>query len=170
MREYAPFFEWFQKDRKELGVVEALLGSLNQTSGSSFCSPRIQHPDPPDCICFNAEGGLVAVEVAEVVCEEAARLTAQGEQVMRVWRPEELKMRVVDLLDGKDGKTFHGGPYADIITCLFTDEPMLTLEHVNSELGNTSFGPYKQLTSAFLVLSYDPSTKSYPVVTLRVSQ
>ena len=30
MREYAPFFEWFAKDRKELGVVEELLVSLNR--------------------------------------------------------------------------------------------------------------------------------------------
>jgi hypothetical protein len=112
---------------------------------------------------------LVAVEVAEVVCEEAARRTAQGEQVMRVWRSGELKTHVADLLTVKDGKSFHGGPYAEIVISLFTDEPMITLEQAKSELADTSFGPYKQLTSAFLVLSYDPSTKSYPVVPLRVS-
>jgi hypothetical protein len=170
MKEYAPFFEWFQKDRKELGVVEEMLESLNRTSGTSFHAPSMQHPDPPDCTCLNTTGGLVAIEVAEVVCKQAAQLTARGEPVMRFWRPGELPARIAELLAAKDGKTFHGGPYAESIASLFTDEPMLTLDQVIGELAGASFGPYKQLTAAFLLLSYDPRTRSYPLVPLRVSQ
>ncbi len=54
MKEYSPFFEWFDKGRKELGVVEELLNSLNQSNQLGFHSPQINQPDPPDCICMNA--------------------------------------------------------------------------------------------------------------------
>ena len=66
MRTYAPFFEWFDKGRKELGVVEELLESLNREGRVHFHSPRLQMPDPPDCVCVNRSGSQVALEVAEV--------------------------------------------------------------------------------------------------------
>ena len=134
----------------------------------AFEAPRIQKPDPPDCVCVNAAGESVAVEVAEVVSEEAARLTAQGNSVARVWRPGELIAYVDQLLADKDRKTYHGGPYAGIAVALFTDEPMLTLQEATSELNSASFGPYSQITSAYLLLSYDPYAKSCPVIALAV--
>jgi len=169
MKQYAPFFEWFENDRKELGVVEELLTSLNETSDLGLHSPQIHKPDPPDCICLNASGGCVAIEVAEVVCEEATRRTAKGERVMRLWNPGEFFNRVGALLAEKDRKTFHGGPYAAIVACLFTDEPMLTLEQARVECGANRFGSYQQLTAAYLLFSYDPRTKSYPVVPLTIT-
>jgi len=170
MKEYAPFFEWFEKDRKELGVVEELLESVNRMGRTGYYSPQIYRPDPPDCVCLNSSAALVALEVSEVVCEKAARLTAQGNQVMRVWRPGELTTRVAELLAEKDKKIYHGGPYAEIVASLFTDEPLVTPEHADTELSSASFGPYKQLTAAFLLLSYNPNTKTYPVVALRIVQ
>ena len=73
MRKYAPFFEWFDKGRKELGVVEELIASLNRIKQEQFHTPQLCDPDPPDCICLNESGEVVAIEVSEVVCEDAAR-------------------------------------------------------------------------------------------------
>lgn len=168
MKRYAAFFEWFDQGRKELGVVEELLESLNR-SGADLSSPRLHRPDPPDCTCLNAAGDTLAVEVTEVVCEEAARLTAQGHDVMRVWRPGDLTSHIASRLADKDSKQFNGGPFAGTIVCLFTDEPMLTSQQARDELSGAAFGPYKQVTAAYLVMSYDPSSKVYPVVPLQVA-
>jgi hypothetical protein len=56
-----------------------------------------------------------------------------------------------------------------MIVCVFTDEPMLTLDAAIAELVHADFGAFCQLTRAFLLLSYNPGTKSYPVVPLRVN-
>ncbi len=170
MRTYAPFFEWFDKGRKELGVVEELLVSLNREGKVHFHSPRLQIPDPPDCACVSRAGAQVALEVAEVVCQDAARLNAQGHDVMRLWNPGDLAAHIAHRLEEKDKKTYHGGPYAETVACLFTDEPMLTVAQATSELNVQQFGPFRQLTSGFLVFSYDPGTKSYPVIGLRFQQ
>jgi hypothetical protein len=165
-RQYAPFFEWPKKGGKELGVAEEFVASLNAQSGLRLSNLQLQHPDPPDLTCMNARGERVAIEVAEVVCEEAVRRTVKGEEVLRVWHPGDLTTSVTALLRRKDDKIFHGGPFAHIFVCLFTDEPMLTLDSAPAELATAHFGPFKQVTGAFLLFSYQPSTQSYPVITL----
>ena len=166
MKTYASFFEWHSKGQKELGVVEELLVALNHGAHLDLQSPREFTPDPPDCVCQNASGALVAIEVAEVVCEEATRLNAQGHAVYRHWKPGELGVHVSHVLNDKDRKVFHGGPYQATIACLFTDEPALTVAQARAELGSQVFGPFEQLTAAYLLFSYDPGSRTYPLVEL----
>ena len=168
MKTYASFFEWRDKGQKELGVVEELVVALNRSAKLGLHAPREFSPDPPDCVCLNSAGQLVAIEVAEVVCEEAARLNAKGSQVYRHWKAGELAIHVAGVLAGKDQKTFHGGPYQSIIACLFTDEPALSLAQAESELASQVFGPFSQLSAAYLLFSYQPATQSYPIVELHV--
>jgi hypothetical protein len=89
---------------------------------------------------------------------------------MRLWNPGDLTVHIGHRLNEKDKKTYHGGPYAETVACLFTDEPMLTLPQATSELSVQRFGPFKQITSGFLVFSYDPNTKSYPIIELTFQQ
>jgi hypothetical protein len=168
MKTYASFFEWHSKGQKELGVVEELVVALNRTAALGLHSSREFSPDPPDCICLDASGNSVAIEVAEVVCQEATRLNAQGHAVYRSWQSGELVSEVGRVLKGKDGKTFHGGPYRAIIACLFTDEPALTVTQATAELSGQLFGPFTQLSAAYLLFSYDPGSKTYPIVKLSV--
>ena len=168
MKNYASFFEWHNKGQKELGVVEELVAALTRTANLGLHSPREFAPDPPDCISFNAAGQLVAVEVAEVVCEAAARLNAQGSNVYRQWGPGDLTAHINRELADKDQKVFHGGPYQSIIVCLFTDEPALSVAQAESELKSQTFGPFTQLSAAYLLFSYQPATRSYPAVELRL--
>lgn len=167
-RKYASFFEWPEKDRKELGVVEELLPSLNAL-GLGLRNLRVHRPDPPDCVCEDQNGNPVAIEVAEIVCEDAARLNAQGHNVYRAWRPGNLGAAITARLAEKDTKTFHGGPFATLAVCLFTDEPALTVDFAKRELASVSFGPYKQIGTAYLLFSYDPGSKSYPLLPLRLA-
>lgn len=170
MRQYASFFEWYEKGPKELGVVESLVSALSRAHGVYLHSPQEFKPDPPDCTAVNAYGQLVAIEVAEVVCETAARLNAQGKAVYRGWRPGELSDHVSRVIAGKDRKIYHGGPYAEVIACLFTDEPALDPKDAAQELSGKEFGPVAQLTSAYLLFSYRPATRSYPAIRLALAR
>ena len=168
MKTYASFFEWHNKSQKELGVVEELVITLNRIAGLGFHSPKEFSLDPPDCICLDVSGNTIAIEVAEVVCQEATRLNARGSAVYRNWRPGELAIQVAHVLEEKDRKTFHGGPYQAIIACLFTDEPALTFTQATTELSGHLFGPFNQLTAAYLLFSYEPDSQTYSVVNLTV--
>jgi len=130
MKTYASFFEWYDKGQKELGVVEELIKALNDCADLHLHSPRQFAHDPPDCVCLDDSGEPIAIEVAEVVCEDSVRLNARGANVFRNWQAGELTAHIAGQLAEKDNKLFHGGPYQAVITCLFTDEPMLTFSEV----------------------------------------
>ena len=170
MKTYASFFEGHDKGEKELGVVEELIVALNRGEALGLHSPKEFSPDPPDCVCLDASDRPVAIEVAEVVCRTTICLNAQGHSVYRNWRPGELRDEVGRVLTAKDGKTLHGGPYHAVIACLFTDEPALTLPQATAELDGRAFGPFKQLTNAYLLFSYDPGSRIYPLVRLGIQR
>lgn len=169
MKTYAPFFKWPDKSQKEVGVAEHLLAYLDSARGLGWHSLRPQQPDPPDCVCADSSGASIAIEVAEVVCSEAAARTARGEEVMRRWEPGEAATHIQELLLKKDGKQYLGGPYKEIVACLFTDEFDFDFEELLEELKNERFGPMKQLTSAYLVFSYSAQAQSYPVLPLELA-
>lgn len=168
-RKYASFFEWVDKESKELGVAEELLKVLNQTGQVQLSGAVPCHPDPPDLSCRNAEGDLIALEVTEIVCEEAVRRNQQGEEVFRLWRPGELQAAITDSLNRKDKIHLHGGPYHRLYVLLFTDEMMLTPQAVADELSGVTFGPFNKITDTFLLFSYQPVTKNYPVLRLHIA-
>jgi hypothetical protein len=118
----------------------------------------------------NAENGKVAIEVVEVVDQQAVHLNEQGFSVYRVWNEGKLAGHLSELLRRKDAKFYHGGPYAETIVCLFTDETMLVPNDVTHELAEESFGPFKQLTGAILLFSCGVGRKpGYALVPLFIS-
>lgn len=167
-RKYASFFEWIDKEGKEFGVGEELVKALNSACSLQLSNLAPCNPDPPDLTCQNVQGDPIAIEVSEIVCEDAVRLNQQGQDVYRIWQPGELQAAIAERLARKDKVTLQGGPYQGLYVCLFTDEMMLTPQGVSDELSNATFGPFNQITDAFLLFSYQPGTKSYPVVRLRI--
>ena len=163
MKTYASFFEWSDRPMAELGVVKDLTSSLAALGDRVFSVPYTYKPDPPDCISTNEKGLQVAFEVTEIVCPLAVKENAKGNVVYRDWKSGELYEHVARQLSTKDSKSFHGGPYDEIIICLFTDEPLLKRDLVTSELNESTFGPFVQITSAYILMSYDPWTENYPV-------
>lgn len=169
MKTYAPFFEWPDKPQKEAGVAEHLVAYVNRERGFGWHSLQPQQPDPPDCVCFDPSGAHIAIEVAELVCSEAAARTARGENVMRRWEPGDAAAHIRELLLKKDGKQYLGGPYKEVVACLFTDELDLDFDELREELKNVRFGPMKQLSSAYLVFSYSAHAQGYPVLPLELA-
>lgn len=167
-RKYASFFEWIDKEGKELSIAEELVRALNSAEALDPSSLAPCHPDPPDLTCRNGHGELIAIEVSEIVCLEAVRANQKGQDVFRVWGKGELQSAIAESLARKDKINLQGGPYQRFYVCLFTDEMMLTHQGASEELSNVVFGPFQQITDAFLLFSYQPSTKSYPVLRLRI--
>jgi hypothetical protein len=165
-RKYAAFYDWHDKQTKELGIVRELVQALS-AEGFPLRDPRIQEPDPPDCVCVDDAGQPIALEVVELVSQEAIERNERGEHVYRWWESEDIRAEVKQLLARKDGKTFNGGPYADVAVLIHTDEPALTADAGREALAGVEFGPFKQLTRAFLMFSYMPG-KGHEVLHLSV--
>lgn len=86
-RRYAPYFDWHHKQRKELGILEALLETMRLRGDAAYHSPEIVEGDPPDCTVRNENESLVAVEITELVAEEAAREAERRQPSYKDWEP-----------------------------------------------------------------------------------
>jgi len=155
LRRYASFYEWHDKQQKELGIVQELLASL-ASQGIELFDPQIHQPDPPDCICNDRNGNLVALELVELVSQEAVERNEKGEAVYRWWEPVDIRSEIASLLAKKDAKAFNGGPYSEVAVVIHTDEPALVADDARAALSGLEFGPFRRISRGFLMLSYMP--------------
>ena len=77
-RKYARFFDWHNKPRKELGILEELLETMKLRQDGTYHSPENALNDPPDCTLLDTENRIIAVEITEFVSEEAVSDAEQG--------------------------------------------------------------------------------------------
>ncbi len=179
-RIYASFREVGSKEFKEVDAVRDLLGSLKAAGDVEYRDVSAAPKDPPDFIAVNRKGQAVAVEVTEFVSEEAVRLNEAErrrlgrrpditEMQMAQWTEQAFVGHMRELLQGKDRKTLNGGPFEEYLLVLHTDEPLLVRSEVEGWIPSHSFGPYAQITAAFLLFSYEPG-RGYPFVPIQLKQ
>jgi len=143
---------------------------------SRYQNPRSRLEDPPDCAANNLDGQPVAIEVTELVSEAAvamneaarsgrAQFPALDRMVIARWDEMLFIAHLDSVLTRKDQKTLIGGPYAEYVVLVHTDEPLLVRSTVEMWLSNRTFGPYHQITRAYFLFSYEPGN-GYPFIEL----
>ncbi|GAA5133904.1 hypothetical protein [Thalassotalea piscium] len=173
-RGYADFFTWSpDRDQEELGVVRALAETLALSGEAYFDHIRIRGrgEDPPDCEAVNQLGQRVAIEVTELVDGEAIKAVKNSGNPYKWadWSITKFEESVNHLIARKDSRFpyLKDGPYQGGYTVLlFTDEPMLSKKTVELYLASIVIVEPKNIDKVFLLLSYDPTLKSYPYFTL----
>lgn len=177
-RVYAPMREGGTKEQKELAVVTDWLETMTRDGNDLYTGPRTADKDPPDCLVQTKAGALVGVEVAELVCQVAIELNEQARpgrgqrpslenMVHGQWTRSSFINAVADRIEDKDRKAYLGGPFAELILLLHTDEPLLVSEQCDEWLRGYTFPKCAQLTSGYFVHAYRPMV-GYPVTQLRL--
>src|SRR5438552_16476131 len=138
VRRHAGFFDWPDKEIKELGVIQDLVKAVGGDLAALTIRPG--RPDPPDAVGEREDRSLVAIEVTELIDQEVADrniplmkksvgkdpLERMKEIVHRVWDKAGLLATIKERLLTKDGSTLQGGPFRDYVVVLHTDEAVLT--------------------------------------------
>lgn len=168
-RRYASYYDWPDKKIKELGIVKALIEAMLLNGNAFFRSPRVAIKDPPDCVAEDLAGGFVALEVPELVSEDAVRENSRGNRVYWDADTGDVIAAIDEILQEKDRKKFQGGPYSRVVVVIHTAEPVVTYREFGPVLGKHVFPALKQLDEAYLLFSYDPSQKRAPHVRLRIA-
>ena len=104
-RGYADYFGWRpNRDLEEAGVVQNLCESI-ELSGSKFLHsiiPRGRGNDPPDCEGRDFDQQRIAIEVTEIVSEEAIRAFKAGRVFdWASWSRDELSPRFQNQYGGR---------------------------------------------------------------------
>ena len=188
-RGHADHFQWpVDRPRAELGVVQDLSASLDANGAAFFfdLKGRAQHDDPPDCEAVDKDGQRIAIEVTELVDEEAIQRAQalrreredQGNSPpvseQRVdWDLAKFQTLVQKRLVAKNGRFPHlkDAPYpGGYVVVLHTDEAMLSKTSVEAFAQQVSFAGIGCITRAFIVISYDPEIERYAIVELKLSK
>lgn len=170
-RNYAAFWDWPEKSTKEAGIMRGFLEARDALGLPRYAKVEAFKPDPPDFVARDPSGHAIAIELTELVSQEAIQAnigTSMQERVYRDWRREEAIAVLEARLADKDNKEFHGGPYDEIHVVIHIDEPILSPSEYIPFLSEISFAPCQQIARAFVLFSYDPMTEGYPLVELQL--
>jgi hypothetical protein len=179
-RGYADFFSWAtDRDLEEWGVVKLLDESLTAEKKSFFThiKSRGRPNDPPDCEARTLKGERLAIEVTELVDEEAIREFKKAQREGNVldwaeWSKEKFLSKLQNRLTEKDSRfpKLKDAPYAGgYLVLVHTDEPELNIEVVARYLQGHCFDTLKHITHAFLLLSYSRSIEQCPNFELHIN-
>jgi len=168
-RGYADFFHWHEKRQKELGLLEAFAEAAVQ-SGLPVSEPRLEEEgrDPPDA-WVTLEGRRIAIELTEFVDQELVHAQRQdGQSHWRWWTQQDFEGKLVSVVRGKDHAGF--GTTVDYWLVIHCDEPALSAELVARYLAALTPIPTRGVIRPFMLLSYEPALKRYPLLEVTVDR
>lgn len=172
LRKYASYFEWPDKQRKELGVVQELLKAMELSGEKRFHSarkgPSANHA--PDCVANGQDGEPVAIEVCELVSGKAIQCNINvndvKDAVYRDWLPDHVAEEVGNILLRKDGVKYVGGPYSNIVVVIHSDEMVVVHSTCAGALRSRTYDKPNVINEAYFLFSYDPAFEYCPYIKL----
>jgi len=169
MRKYANFFEAPNKKLKEMTVSKEWLRTYGTAHGYNEESLVAVDDQWPDCEVKMSTGELCGVEVTELVDSEVIKLNEKDKDVYRLWSDQDIIEGIEKRLRTKNTKS-HGGKYQKLIVLIHTDEFEIAYDAFNKIIEGHEFSGLKNIDEAYLVYSYDPRYKHYPVSVLKLSE
>lgn len=166
-REYVRFWEWPDARTKERAIAEELTASLGGRGGPSLFGLRYPAQSPPDIVARDADGRDVGIEVAQLAPRETAWQHGYGQPVFRRWTAREVISTVEERIREADRKKVHGGPYAELLLLILTNEPKICYDDYAEALSEHLFAETRQLTRVYVLFSYDHADRGYRCVELK---
>ena len=166
-RKYANFFEGGSKQQKESSVSEEWLNVYGSNNGYDLTTLKPVDDEWPDNEVNTINGDLCGIEVTELVDSNCIKLNENGGDVYRLWSESEVISAITNRLKNKNLKT-HGNKYHKLIVLIHTDEFEITFDLYNSIIEKYLFNDLENIDQAYLIYSYDPIYKTYPVTVLNI--
>lgn len=119
------------------------------------------------------------MEITELVDQKARQLNEKGkkrspQKLYRLWEDEEIIQKLEGILKQKDGKCEKIKKRTEIfrktVLLIHTDEDEITGQRIVAILEKKCFEALNNIDDAYLMLSYDPSIKRYPIFTLALEK
>lgn len=168
-RGYAGFFEWPNRDQKELGIALRLFEGLEAREGLRYRQARARGSgnDPPDVEVLDSAGQLIGIEVTELVDSDAIKSYKAGNHWdWAEWDEQKFAQHLEARVRAKDNPSeVKGGTYAEYWLLVHCDEPELSIAEVRKHMASIPFFATTLITTGFLLLSYHPN-EGYPYIRL----
>lgn len=170
-REHANFFDWHNKDTKELHICSLLINYLNNSEGE-FIESYDLGTDPPDCIATSKDKE-VGIEIVELVDQKAIENQIRYKWAsahQEPWTRDKLMTQLNKLIQDKDSPSLKSQlmkKYERYIVLIHTDEPELRIVELDNFYSESSLKSTELVTDVYLLFSYDPNEIGCPIKKLR---
>lgn len=160
-RKHASFFNWHDKEIKELDITTYLAKFLSDHEGLKIKTLKASEIDPPDCLLIG-ENFTIAVEVVELV--DKAAIEAQIKERLlypdqEPWSQVRLMgeiNRLIKVKDNTKSKDLLKSSYNRYALLIHTDEPELNYDSFEKLFNPTSLLKTDLLTEVYILFSYHP--------------
>jgi len=173
-RGYASFFDWPERDQKEVGVTLSLFESLLAKERLHYSNLRArgQGKDPPDCEATAPNGRSIGIEVTELVDSQGIKNAKAGRPYdWATWDKAKLESYLLSRITAKDASPgLKGGPYDRYWVVIHCDEPELNHERAQVLLDGWTGTATTLVDEAFLLFSYDPHHDLCPYIRLPIKR
>jgi len=166
-RKHATFYNSHDTKVKERGIVNLFFSKNNREVELEYCSS-----DPPDVVAIEHDSKKIAIEVTELVSEEAIKKQINGkskEYLTEIlsWNKEKVVDNIDKIIVRKNelfSKCF--GQYDSSMLLIHTDEIDIQFEKLYEYL-ETYNCPKNSFNEIFLFTSYDPRMRKYHTYQLK---
>ncbi len=158
-RKYASFFHSVDKKLKERDVVRILLREMAKKGDVHITGPVTsvdEREQWPDCRAKDDKGQDVAIEVTELVSQEAIEANQHGDGKWCWWSDASVMERLEKIIREKDQTCYHGSNYTKVVLVVNTDEPALDSDQIGSLVQMRVFAKPRNIDGAYLLMSYHP--------------
>lgn len=170
-RKHANFFEFWKKPVKETGIFEEFITKLEEHLGVPIKSWKLADNDPPDIVAELENGQTIGVELTELVNKDAIDAQIHKPEaysgIALNFGADEALIKINSIIDSKSDKLRNVvSMYDQLILLIHTDEIMLTSATFVKSMQNHKLHSSNVFNSVHLMFSYEPASKSYPVVSI----
>lgn len=166
----------------DVEIAEEWAKAMKLEWGTEITEIKSWAPNPPDCVA-TCDGKPLSIELVEFIDGSRVAKNAAAKKIgiaypthchgpdfiNSIWTKDRFVTKLIDLIDAKNGKYAKRDVSVDAIV-IHTDEPFLARSQVEDWLAGCKFEAHSQLRSAFLLMTYDPAIKRWPIFLLFGSQ
>lgn len=167
-RKHANFFNWHDKQTKELEIATYLARHLTDQEGIVITTLKASDSDPPDCLLLT-EDSTIAVEIVELVDDAAIEMQIKQKLLypeQEAWTTERLMSNLNKIIGKKDNphsKNHLIQKYPRYILLIHTDEPELSFIEFGNLFQREKLLNTVLISEVYVLFSYHPDMGTCPV-------
>jgi hypothetical protein len=170
-RTHANFFNWHDKEIKEIGIGQDFFQKLEELTGEYLVGIK-NAEDPPDVIIKTNSGRCIGVEITELVDRKAIEYQIKNDQryAERIvhWSRENTIQKITEIIENKD-KLCRSIPlhYDLLVLLIFTDEPRLTSDALNQYVEGHHWVETENIEEIYILTGYEAKYNTKKLIKLK---
>lgn len=172
-RNHASFFNWHDKEIKEIGIATDFFVQLEKISDDRLVEIE-NAEDPPDAKVITQNNEVIGIELTEIVNEKAIEHQIKGDsryvnEVLK-WNKDNTIQEIESIINKKN-RLCENVPevYERKVLLIFTDEPRLESHKIEEYIQGHTWPEANNFDEIYILTGYEPKVGSLVLIKIKGS-